>query len=111
MPAPPHRHFPFLCPLLLPASSSVLRLVPEEFQRYLKVVPGLKQTLDVHCKERLIETLRKFQIPFFLGMPEARWKHLAHLCHLEAHGPDERIVEEAKAGEGKCLLSARDLSR
>ena len=81
-------------------NSRVLRLVPDDFRRYLKVVPGLRDTLERHCRERLIATLRKFQIPFFLGMAEERWKHLAHLCQLESHMEGEVLVAEGSPGDG-----------
>uniref|UniRef100_A0A7S3Z2P9 Cyclic nucleotide-binding domain-containing protein n=2 Tax=Lotharella globosa TaxID=91324 RepID=A0A7S3Z2P9_9EUKA len=56
-------------------------------------------------RTRIIETFKRFQIPFFQAIPDERFPQIAENCQIEKYEKGEVIFEEGEVGDRFFIIS------
>jgi len=80
----------------------LLSLHRETFHSFLKIT---NLDISVIMRERIVNTFKKFHIPFFEAIPQKHFHQLALECKVESFGPEEVIFQEGDPGNKFYIIS------
>jgi len=84
--------------------SLLLCLRKADFMNFLLVAPDLKKTFSAVAKERTTQILKKFNVPFFTCIPDAKFHELAVISEVEEYPEKKIIFNQGDVGKAFYLI-------
>ena len=81
----------------------VLELRKDDFHNFLKLTPNLH--FHDLMKRRFANHFRKYKVPFFSAIPEAKYPMLASLCKVEQIEEDTIVFKEGEIGNSFYIIA------
>merc|ERR1719223_767726 len=82
----------------------------DDFRNFLQVEADLQESFAQVVKDRTAQKFKKFKIPFFQSLPEAKYNELGKDCTLERYEAGDVIFNEGDPGDAFYITVHGSLS-